>query len=226
MLGKSAAIISAVLLSTLGTNAATLIESHPAPYFINQLDLGDAGNQVETTTINPNNNFNFYWFSSTTAAVFNYSVTYAATEPSFAHAGVFRLTFPQYGSGNWLAYNDGFNGSSDPLGTSPSGRITASGSIQLEAHTAYLLRLALYRFTEHEPYDTGYYIDTGSYRLNWSLDGAAQYASILSWEGGDPAYVLNLAPVPIPAPLLLFATGGGVLALLGWRRKRKAAAAV
>jgi hypothetical protein len=35
-----------------------------------------------------------------------------------------------------------------------------------------------------------------------------------------------VSPVPMPAALPLFATGLGVLGLLGWRRKRKAAAAI
>jgi PEP-CTERM motif len=35
----------------------------------------------------------------------------------------------------------------------------------------------------------------------------------------------KLAPVPLPAALPLFATGLGVLGLLGWRRKRRAALA-
>jgi hypothetical protein len=37
---------------------------------------------------------------------------------------------------------------------------------------------------------------------------------------------LGYDPVPVPAALPLFTTGLGVMGLLGWRRKRKAAAAV
>jgi hypothetical protein len=56
----------------------------------------------------------------------------------------------------------------------------------------------------------------------------------LDWAGTDgPAGFLreatfSLTPnsaVPVPAALPLFATGLGALGLLGWRRKRKAAAA-
>jgi hypothetical protein len=36
----------------------------------------------------------------------------------------------------------------------------------------------------------------------------------------------QLAPVPLPGALPLFATGLGALGVLGWRRKRKAAGAV
>jgi hypothetical protein len=46
---------------------------------------------------------------------------------------------------------------------------------------------------------------------------------------GDPEYYVSglvVTPVPLPAALPLFATGLGALGLLGWRKKRKNAAAV
>jgi hypothetical protein len=56
----------------------------------------------------------------------------------------------------------------------------------------------------------------------------------LAWDGGDGIYELNqsififgnftVTETPLPAALPLFAGGLGVLGLLGWRRKRKAAA--
>ena len=49
----------------------------------------------------------------------------------------------------------------------------------------------------------------------------------LTFIGGSLELVsgsLTPAPVPIPAALPLFATGLGVLGLLGWRRKKKSAA--
>jgi hypothetical protein len=80
-----------------------------------------------------------------------------------------------------------------------------------------------------------------------SLPGAASV--VLTWQNGGPfafAFtsdtsgswcigtgclsdagtngVWSLNPVPLPAALPLFATGLGALSLLGWRRKRKAAA--
>jgi len=39
----------------------------------------------------------------------------------------------------------------------------------------------------------------------------------------DNVTLVGVAPVPIPASLPLFATGLGVMGLLGWRRKRKVA---
>ena len=41
----------------------------------------------------------------------------------------------------------------------------------------------------------------------------------------SPVDILN-APIPLPAAFPLFGTGLAVLGFIGWRRKRKAAAAV
>jgi hypothetical protein len=38
--------------------------------------------------------------------------------------------------------------------------------------------------------------------------------------GTNPAFE-NIAPTPIPGALVLFASGGGLLGLIGWRRKRR-----
>src|SRR5262249_18316917 len=48
------------------------------------------------------------------------------------------------------------------------------------------------------------------------------------WDVPPPGvnHYIGLSEVPLPAALPLFATGLGVLGLLGWRRKRKAAANV
>ena len=71
--------------------------------------------------------------------------------------------------------------------------------------------------------------DAGSYYLvfgvvNWIDD---QFDSGLAFNDvsidGNP---INPGETPLPATLPLFATGLGVLGLLGWRRKRKAALAV
>ena len=56
------------------------------------------------------------------------------------------------------------------------------------------------------------------------------YAPANSMYTNDSAYVLRVdvegTQTPIPAALPLFATGLGVMGLLGWRRKRKTAAAI
>jgi hypothetical protein len=57
----------------------------------------------------------------------------------------------------------------------------------------------------------------GSDRMHFSVD-ALLAGDIEITHGASPN------PVPLPATLPLFATGLGVLGLLGWRRKRKAAA--
>jgi hypothetical protein len=60
--------------------------------------------------------------------------------------------------------------------------------------------------------------------------GSPGYDMYVSNGGAVPIlFSLSMAPVdatPLPAALPLFATGLGALGLLGWRRKRKAAAAL
>jgi hypothetical protein len=49
---------------------------------------------------------------------------------------------------------------------------------------------------------------------------------VWTWgTGADQSFTLEIGTTPLPAALPLFATGLGALGLLGWRRKRKAAAA-
>jgi hypothetical protein len=50
--------------------------------------------------------------------------------------------------------------------------------------------------------------------------GSTDFGSIF------PMLTIELAPVPLPAALPLFGTGLGILGFMGWRRRRKAAAAV
>ena len=48
---------------------------------------------------------------------------------------------------------------------------------------------------------------------------------VWTWgTGADQSFTLEIGTTPLPAALPLFATGLGALGLLGWRRKRKAAA--
>lgn len=62
------------------------------------------------------------------------------------------------------------------------------------------------------------------------LDGGFFYFTGGGESGGDTSgfysisVISGVAEVPLPTALPLFATGLGVLGLLGWRRKRKAAA--
>jgi len=74
---------------------------------------------------------------------------------------------------------------------------------------------------------------------SWSVDatlttmvGFSEYISggsiFVNWEGATfPAQVaLSTSATPLPAALPLFATGLGLVGALGWRRKRKDAAAI
>jgi hypothetical protein len=69
--------------------------------------------------------------------------------------------------------------------------------------------------------------------LNFTADSTTTLISLIgnagnNYIGLDNVSVvgLNTSATPLPAALPLFATGLGALGLLGWRRKRKAAAAI
>jgi hypothetical protein len=50
---------------------------------------------------------------------------------------------------------------------------------------------------------------------------------VWTWgTGADQSFTLEIGTTPLPAALPLFATGLGAMGLLGWRRKRKAFAAI
>jgi len=72
---------------------------------------------------------------------------------------------------------------------------------------------------------------------NFSLSGPIYFGFVTANSSGGGPYTLdagydnfhvdiNTAATPLPAALPLFATGLGALGLLGWRRKRKNAAAI
>jgi hypothetical protein len=68
--------------------------------------------------------------------------------------------------------------------------------------------------------------DTANYALaTFASLGVTPGTYVWTWgTGADQSYTLIIGATPLPAALPLFATGLGVLGLLGWRRKRKAAA--
>jgi hypothetical protein len=62
--------------------------------------------------------------------------------------------------------------------------------------------------------------------LNWNIRATgSQDPSVASAFLGAFAVNVNVSQTPLPAALPLFATGLGLMGLLGWRRKRKAQAA-
>jgi hypothetical protein len=54
------------------------------------------------------------------------------------------------------------------------------------------------------------------------IENGQSYFNIHTINNGGGEIRGQLAPVPLPAALPLFATGLGALGLLGWHRKRKA----
>jgi hypothetical protein len=57
-----------------------------------------------------------------------------------------------------------------------------------------------------------------------SISSASAGVNLCLGDGPCTGSVSTVSTVPLPAALPLFATGLGALGLLGWRRKRKAAA--
>jgi hypothetical protein len=63
----------------------------------------------------------------------------------------------------------------------------------------------------------------GTFGLNLAAAGLTNSAGVLLQDSAGLTFTL-VAETPLPAALPLFATGLGALGLLGWRRKKKAAA--
>ena len=70
--------------------------------------------------------------------------------------------------------------------------------------------------------------DTATYdTATFASLGVTPGTYVWTWgSGADQSFTLEIGTTPLPAALPLFATGLGALGLLGWRRKRKAQAAV
>jgi hypothetical protein len=76
----------------------------------------------------------------------------------------------------------------------------------------------VYNVYNSDPGNTGGWLYANSFPTT-------QYSE--NFYGGTPTdYVVFVAETPLLPALPLFATGLGALGLLGWRRKRKAAAAI
>ena len=57
-----------------------------------------------------------------------------------------------------------------------------------------------------------------------TLAGLGVTPGTYTYNLGVDSFVINIGTTPVPAALPLFASGLGVLGLLGWRRKKKAKA--
>jgi len=71
---------------------------------------------------------------------------------------------------------------------------------------------------------------TSTYSATFASLGVTPGIYVWTWggTGADPdqSFRLEIGATPLPAALPLFATGLGAMGLLGWRRKRKNAAAI
>ena len=79
---------------------------------------------------------------------------------------------------------------------------------------------------------TAIMLDTANYAMNTGLTYSTPIANITSivFENTGAGNIrvddINVSGTPLPGAFPLFATGLGVVGLLGWRRKRKNAAAI
>jgi hypothetical protein len=85
----------------------------------------------------------------------------------------------------------------------------------------------IYNFTQSVPsFGFGLFTGNGSFPVDYFYFAGCAPCSGVGWSGDfKVTYTYDVAAipeVPLPATLPLFATGLGVLGLLGWRRKRKA----
>jgi hypothetical protein len=163
------------------------------------------------------------------------------TDRSSASTYLYTFTSPAYGSGyvNFTVDNTG-------LVTSASGQFNSiispiySGPITLDTSVSgATLGIFTFTFTNilslTPPYFPAYSNGLGiikiaglDYEFNSFQPGCTSICDLLV---GPPGYVAgfnisseSLTATPLPAALPLFATGLGAIGLLGWRRKRKAAA--
>lgn len=111
------------------------------------------------------------------------------------------------GFGNWAS-------------TDAAPSTTIIRNISVPTGDSILLRVLF----EADAYSSGtYFFSDYSHTLNVYIDPTTPGADVVGLSGHDYA---TPAATPLPAALPLFATGLGGLGLLGWRRKRKNAAAL
>ena len=139
-------------------------------------------------------------------------------------------TFPNITDGNLSAGNvnlpPGDIVFANPVSAAAFSFRTNSGSTTFRA---YLGAVLVAQFTA----STFPFLSSGQYYGFSGITFDRVSLSISSILSGNPSYAFgidnlqfNVATVPAPAALPLFVSGLGVMGLLGWRRKRKKAAAM
>jgi hypothetical protein len=100
---------------------------------------------------------------------------------------------------------------------------SATGSSQIGLFGYYGGLFLPYGYTSETPISVSATYDNATFA---SL-GVTPGTYVWTWgTGPDQSFTLEIGATPLPAALPLFVTGLGALGLLGWRRKRKSAAAI
>jgi hypothetical protein len=207
VLNKSAACIALATAFVVGGLLGTAPANADTFFDLTFTQVGTPGNgccgpfdvsaNLDATPIGLSGNFNIVGISGTvTENGTPYSITGLISPPS--------------DPGGYFGFNNIiYNGASYKFDTGGVGFYAAGGLNYYPADPS----------TAYNVYDNGYpnaqLSTTASYDVNTPFNGTYSITEITS--GSSSA-------TPLPAALPLFATGLGALGLLGWRRKRKAAA--
>jgi hypothetical protein len=143
-----------------------------------------------------------------------------ASGSSFVHSGTFGVAFGAVGVTSPL---------SQALSTTPGQTYTVS--FWLNSNNAFPNEIAL-SWSGTNILDLVNFTTSGWQQYSFTETASASSTTLLFGLRQDPGFSglddisvsTGVSAVPLPAALPLFATGLGALGLLGWRRKRKAAA--
>jgi hypothetical protein len=182
------------------------VAANASPYVVT---LEEVGSNVVATG---SGNIDLSGLTTTVATTGFGSVIYPAVGAIVTGA----LAGQDYYSGSISGPSAFFGSGSESFATGGSG-----DDVGIEAAASFVFLPSLYvsdtLLSDSATYDTATFaslgVTPGTYKWTWGT-------------GADQSFTLEIGTTPLPAALPLFATGLGALGLLGWRRKRKAAAPV